>query len=181
MQKPDIPMYNDPVPDDQISPESLVNKVIATSAFQNFFNTISNGGFLLLAASITALIWSNLSPESYAHFWHKELTFSLGGAALTHSLAHWVNDGLMTLFFFTVGLEIKREVMVGGLSDPRRAALPVAAAVGGMIFPGLLYAVFNGGGDTMVAGEYQSPPISPFHWPSCRRWASGFHLASGFS
>jgi NhaA family Na+:H+ antiporter len=150
MQKPDIPMYNDPVPDDQISPESLVNKVIATSAFQNFFNTISNGGFLLLAASITALIWSNLSPESYAHFWHKELTFSLGGAALTHSLAHWVNDGLMTLFFFTVGLEIKREVMVGGLSDPRRAALPVAAAVGGMIFPGLLYAVFNGGGDTMA-------------------------------
>jgi len=142
-------MYNGNVPEDQISPESLVTKVIATTAFQNFFNTIANGGFLLLFASIAALLWSNISPESYAHFWHKEFSLNIGSASLSHSLAHWVNDGLMTLFFFTVGLEIKREMLVGGLSDPRRAALPVAAAIGGMVFPALIYWWFNGGASSM--------------------------------
>lgn len=149
MEKLGIPTYRGEAPEDQISPESVVNKVIANTAFQNFYNTISNGGFLLLAASVAALIWSNINPESYGHFWHNEFTLTLGGASLSHSLAHWVNDGLMTLFFFTVGLEIKREMLVGGLSDPRRAALPVAAAVGGMIFPALVYWVFNGGATSM--------------------------------
>lgn len=149
MEKLGIPTYRGEVPEDQISPESVVNKVITNTAFQNFYNTISNGGFLLLAASVAALIWSNINPESYGHFWHNEFTLTLGGASLSHSLAHWVNDGLMTLFFFTVGLEIKREMLVGGLSDPRRAALPVAAAVGGMIFPALIYWVFNGGATSM--------------------------------
>ena len=149
MEKAGVPMYNGNVPEDQISPESLVTKVIATTAFQNFFNTIANGGFLLLFASIAALFWSNISPESYAHFWHKEFSLNIGSASLSHSLAHWVNDGLMTLFFFTVGLEIKREMLVGGLSDPRRAALPVAAAIGGMVFPALIYWWFNGGASSM--------------------------------
>ncbi len=145
MERAGIPMYKGDVPENQISPESLVSKVIATTAFQNFFNTIANGGFLLLAASFAALFWSNINPESYAHFWHKEIALTIGSASLSHSLAHWVNDGLMTLFFFTVGLEIKREMLVGALSDPRRAALPVAAAVGGMIFPALIYWWFNSG------------------------------------
>ena len=149
MEKTNIPMYSDPVPEDQISPESIVTKVISTSAFQSFFNTISNGGFLLLAAAIIAFIWSNFSPEGYANFWHRELTITIGEASLSYSLAHWVNDGLMTLFFFTVGLEIKREMLVGGLSDPRKAALPVAAALGGMVFPALVYVVFNWGSDSM--------------------------------
>ncbi len=149
MERAKVPMYNDPPPEDQISPESIVTKVISTSAFQSFFNTISHGGFLLLAAAIAALIWSNISPEGYAHFWHRELSISIGGAVLSHSLAHWVNDGLMTLFFFTVGLEIKREMLVGGLSDPRKAALPVAAALGGMLFPALIYAFLNWGSDSL--------------------------------
>ena len=149
MEKAGVPMYDNNAPENQISPESLVSKVIATTAFQNFFNTIANGGFLLLFASIAALLWSNISPESYAHFWHQEFTLTIGGASLSHSLAHWVNDGLMTLFFFTVGLEIKREMLVGALSDPKRAALPVAAAIGGMIFPALIYWWFNGGTDSM--------------------------------
>jgi NhaA family Na+:H+ antiporter len=71
---------------------------------------------------------------------------TLGAYELSHSLAHWVNDGLMTFFFFTVGLEIKREMLVGRLSDLRTAALPIAAAAGGMIFPALIYAVLNMGG-----------------------------------
>ncbi len=72
MERAGVPMYNDNVPDNQISPESLVSKVIATTAFQNFFNTIANGGFLRLFASIAALIWSNLSPEGYAHFFSRK-------------------------------------------------------------------------------------------------------------
>ncbi|MBL0379081.1 MAG: Na+/H+ antiporter NhaA [Desulfofustis sp. PB-SRB1] len=133
-------------PADQQNPESLIRKVINTSAFQNFFNTISNGGFLLLAAAIAAFIWSNIDAHSYHDFWHIEVRLTLGAYELSHSLAHWVNDGLMTFFFFTVGLEIKREMLVGRLSDLRTAALPIAAAAGGMIFPALIYAVLNMGG-----------------------------------
>ena len=148
MKKVDIPMHSEQKPLDQVNPESVVTKIISTSAFQNFFNTISNGGFLLIAAAISAFIWSNYSPDSYDHFWHTDLSITIGGGVLSHSLAHWVNDALMTLFFFTVGLEIKREMLVGGLSDPRKAALPVAAAAGGMIVPALIYFIFNGGGDS---------------------------------
>lgn len=132
-------------PEGQVSPEPFLTKVITTTAFQNFYTTISNGGFLLILAAIAAFLWSNLSPEGYDHFWHKEISLSIGSAVLTHSLAHWVNDALMTFFFFTVGLEIKREMLVGGLSDPKKAALPVAAAIGGMVFPALIYYIFNGG------------------------------------
>ena len=137
-------MHGDQELVDHLNPESAIRKVITTTAFQNFFNTISNGGFLLIAAACVALIWSNLDAEGYTHFWHQKMTLSVGGAALTHSLAHWVNDALMTLFFFTVGLEIKREMLVGGLSDPRKAALPVAAAIGGMLIPAFIYFLFNG-------------------------------------
>jgi len=145
MKKIDVPMHGDHTLLDHLNPESAISKIITTTAFQSFFNTISNGGFLLIAAAAAAFIWSNIAPESYTHFWHQELSLTIGGAALTHSLAHWVNDALMTLFFFTVGLEIKREMLVGGLSDPRKAALPVAAAIGGMIVPALVYVAFNGG------------------------------------
>ncbi len=148
MKNLDIPMRDNKPPIDQLSPTSAVGRIITTTAFQNFFNTISNGGFLLIIAAVAAFIWSNISPQGYAHFWHQELSITIGGAALSHSLAHWVNDALMTLFFFTVGLEIKREMLVGGLSDPKKAALPVAAAFGGMIVPAAIYYMFNGSGDS---------------------------------
>jgi NhaA family Na+:H+ antiporter len=148
MKNLDIPMHDDNTPLDQVSPTSAVAKIITTSAFQNFFNTISNGGFLLIVAAIAAFIWSNINPEGYTHFWHQDLSINIGGAVLSHSLAHWINDALMTLFFFTVGLEIKREMLVGGLSEPKKAALPVAAAVGGMIVPALIYFIFNGSSDS---------------------------------
>lgn len=131
------------------SPVQVVSKIMQTSAFQYFFNKISQAGFLLLGSAIIALVWSNLDGEGYNHFWHQELAITLGGVTLSHSLVHWVNDGLMTIFFFTVGLEIKRELLVGGLSDPKRAALPVAAAIGGMVVPALLYFYFNQGTDTL--------------------------------
>ncbi|MCP4342156.1 MAG: Na+/H+ antiporter NhaA [Desulfobulbaceae bacterium] len=131
------------------SPIQVVSKIMQTSAFQHFFAKISQAGFLLFGSAVIAFIWSNVNAEGYYHFWHQELSLSLAGYTLSHSLVHWINDGLMTIFFLTVGLEIKREFLVGGLSDPRRAALPVAAAVGGMAFPALIYLFFNLGGAGM--------------------------------
>jgi NhaA family Na+:H+ antiporter len=128
------------------SPIQVVSKIMQTSAFQHFFAKISQAGFLLFGSAVIAFIWSNVNAEGYYHFWHQELSLSLAGYSLSHSLVHWINDGLMTIFFLTVGLEIKREFLVGGLSDPRRAALPVAAAVGGMVCPAIIYLCFNLGG-----------------------------------
>lgn len=130
---------------EKISPVSMVTGIIKTSTFQYFYSKISQAGFLLFAAAVMAFIWSNLDPEGYHHFWHLEFTLSLAGAGITHSLVHWVDEALMTIFFFTVGLEIKREILVGGLSDPKKAALPVAAAVGGMVVPAAIYFFFNAG------------------------------------
>lgn len=131
------------------SPVLVVSKIMQTSAFQYFFTRISQAGFLLFGAAVLAFLWSNINPEGYNHFWHTELAITLGGITVSHSLVHWVNDGLMTIFFLTVGLEIKRELLVGGLSDPKRAALPVAAALGGMVMPAAIYAIFNIGTSSM--------------------------------
>jgi len=130
------------------SPVAMVSKVLQTSAFQYFFTKISQSGFLLFAAAVVAFLWSNIDSEGYMHFWHQELSIGVEGFAISHSLVHWVNEALMTIFFLTVGLEIKREMLVGGLSDPKKAALPLAAALGGMIVPALIYVVFNFGADS---------------------------------
>ncbi len=132
---------------EQQNPQNLVSKIVRTNAFQSFFTTISHGGFLLFTCAVLAFIWSNVDAYGYAHFWHQKFTLDLAGHKLTYTLHHWVNDALMTVFFFTVGLEIKREMLVGGLSDPRKAVLPVSAAIGGMVVPALVYAVFNMGGE----------------------------------
>jgi NhaA family Na+:H+ antiporter len=101
----------------------------------------------LIGCTVAALIWAN-SPfaGSYFHFWHMDLTFGRLGGLLAKPLHFWINDGLMALFFLLVGLEIKRETLVGELASFRKAALPIAAAFGGMIVPAGLYVVFNHGG-----------------------------------
>ena len=101
---------------------------------------------LLLAATAVALVWAN-SPwqHSYDHFWHSSIALDVAGHELRLSLQHWVNDGLMTIFFLVVGLEIKREVTSGHLAGIRAATLPVVAAVGGMVAPAILYLVIAGG------------------------------------
>lgn len=106
------------------------------------------GGILLLIASITAMIWAN-SPasDSYAALWSTTFTIGVGEWALSKALILWINDGLMAIFFLLVGLEIKREVSSGALSSARKAALPVFAAAGGVIFPALIYVGFNLGGE----------------------------------
>jgi NhaA family Na+:H+ antiporter len=112
--------------------------------FQAFAANKAAGGILLLFCAVAALSWAN-SPWApyYAGLWHTELTVSLAGKALSHDLHFWVNDLLMAIFFFLVGLEIKREVLVGELASARQAALPVIAAAGGVAVPAILYSLIN--------------------------------------
>ena len=131
-------------------PESLLEAVrkplgVRISALtQEFTRIAASGGLMLLIFSALALFWAN-SPfaGSYIEFWHTELGISLGNLHLERSLLEWVNEGLMAIFFFVLGLEIKREVTTGELASPRKAALPIAAAAGGMIMPALIYTAFN--------------------------------------
>ena len=112
-----------------------------------FLSAKSAGGIVLMAAAVLALVWAN-SPWSgqYHDFWHAKVGVGAGGSAFAMSLQHWVNDGLMVVFFLLVGLEIKRELLVGELASLRKASLPVAAAAGGMIVPALIYAGLNARG-----------------------------------
>jgi Na+:H+ antiporter, NhaA family len=98
------------------------------------------GGALLVGATLLGLTWAN-SPwgQSYEMLWHIPLSISFGDLVLERSLLHWINDGLMAMFFFVAGLEIKREFLVGELSSFREASLPVLCAVGGMLIPALCY------------------------------------------
>ncbi len=114
--------------------------------FQSFFKTEAAGGVLLMAAAVAALVWAN-SPlaASYGALWGTYVTVGVGAFEISKPLLLWVNDGLMAIFFFVVGLEIKREVLAGELASPRKAALAIAAALGGMAVPALLYTVVNAG------------------------------------
>jgi NhaA family Na+:H+ antiporter len=114
---------------------------------EEFIHHESAGSLLLMGCTVVALLLAN-SPLSgaYDRILHTHLTLQVGHWTLDHTLHHWVNDGLMALFFFVVGLEIKREVLVGDLSDVRAATLPIVAAVGGMVVPALIYTTFNAGG-----------------------------------
>ncbi len=116
--------------------------------FQEFFKSKATGGILLIVSALIALIWAN-SPwgDSYLSLWETKFTVGYGAATLSKPLLLWVNDGLMALFFFVVGLEIKREFMVGELSTRSHAVLPIMAAIGGMIVPAAIYALINIGGE----------------------------------
>jgi NhaA family Na+:H+ antiporter len=117
---------------------------------QEFISTETLGGVLLLVAAVGALVWANLPfGHTYGDFWGAHLAIDLNAVRIDEPLRLWVNDGLMAVFFFVVGLEIKREVLRGELAGPRKAALPVAAALGGMLLPATLYLALNAGG----AGE----------------------------
>ncbi|VAW39503.1 Na+/H+ antiporter NhaA type [hydrothermal vent metagenome] len=111
--------------------------------YQKFFKKIVTGGILLLCTTLLALLWSGMAPEHYQHFWHTPLSISVGSLSISKSLLHWIDELLMALFFFTVGLEIKREIMIGELSSFRKAVLPVAAAIGGMLLPAVIFYIFN--------------------------------------
>lgn len=115
---------------------------------REFLDTEVAGGLVLLAATAVALGWAN-SPwhAAYEAVWETELAFEVGRWTLALDLRHWINDGLMALFFFVVGLEIKRELVAGELRSARNAALPVLAALGGMVLPAVVFLAFNLGGE----------------------------------
>jgi len=115
--------------------------------FEWFVHSEVTGSILLLACTVLALVWAN-SPwaDSYFDLLHTYVGLSWGDASFKLSLHHWINDGLMVIFFFVVGLEVKRELVVGELSSFDKASLPVAAAIGGMVVPALLFTVLNMGG-----------------------------------
>jgi NhaA family Na+:H+ antiporter len=116
--------------------------------FEEFIHRQTTSGMILLAMSVVAVVLAN-SPlrDAYLHLTHTPVGFRIGGAALEMTWLHLVNEGLMVFFFFVVGLEIKRELWVGELSEPRKALLPILAALGGMLTPALFYMSLNPAGD----------------------------------
>ncbi|OJR80615.1 Na+/H+ antiporter NhaA, partial [Escherichia coli] len=114
-----------------------------------FMSKSTSGGVVLFLAAVFAIFMANSQwADAYMSFWDdNHIGFSLNDMTLNHSLKHWVNDGLMAIFFFVVGLELKRELTTGELSSPKKAMLPIIAAIGGMAVPALVYIVFNGGTD----------------------------------
>ncbi len=131
------------------SPVWWVPATRVRSTIVEFMRLEAAGGIVLLVGAIAALVWVNVHAGSYHDFWdyHTEFGLTLFGEvfAVDEGLKAWVNDGLMVIFFFVVGMEIKRELVVGELRDPRRAALPIIAAGGGMFVPAAIFAVLNQG------------------------------------
>src|SRR3954467_2769922 len=115
---------------------------------RGYLSTETGGALVLLAAAVAALVWANSPwPDSYESFWTTKLSVTLGSNGLSLDLRHWVNEGLMTLFFLVVGLEARRELDTGELRERRRVAIPVAAAFGGILVPIAIFMSFNAGGD----------------------------------
>ncbi|HSK05844.1 MAG TPA: Na+/H+ antiporter NhaA [Kofleriaceae bacterium] len=138
-------MSRSSLPPDAWSPAHKAAKRL-TAPIYRFFALETASGLLLMAAVALALGWANSPWASYYDaIWHTKVSFSIGSWATDKDLHFWVNDGLMTIFFFVVGLEIRREIFEGELASLRQAALPLAAAVGGMVVPAAIFVAFNAG------------------------------------
>ncbi len=126
--------------------EKAFNKIY--TPFEHFIHAQTTTGLVLMFMTVLALILAN-SPmiDGYGSFFHTKIDLTIGSWALSHSIHHWINDGLMAIFFFVIGLEIKREILVGELSNIKVAILPILAAIGGMVFPALFYIGINAGGE----------------------------------
>ncbi|MBN8830654.1 MAG: Na+/H+ antiporter NhaA, partial [Sphingomonadales bacterium] len=126
------------------------------ATLEHFLHIEAVSGIVLLAAAAIALIWAN-SPlvGSYHALWHLPLSIGLGSFSFSQSLHFWINDGLMTVFFLVVGMEIRREMHEGALSDLRQASMPIVAALGGVVAPALIYLALNG--DTVRAQGWAVP------------------------
>jgi Na+:H+ antiporter, NhaA family len=129
--------------------EKSFDKIL--TPFEEFIHRETTSGLLLMGMAVIALIMAN-SPfaDVYLHIIHTMVSFNVGSWAIEMSLSHWINDALMALFFFVVGLELKREFLVGELAKLRNATLPIAAAVGGMVVPALIYFAINPAGDAAL-------------------------------
>jgi Na+:H+ antiporter, NhaA family len=127
-----------------VPPNSRARRILSPLA--EFMQKESTGGVLMLGATIVALVWANTFTDGYHGLWEEHLTLWPGDFTITEELRLWVNDALMAIFFFVVGLEIKREMVHGELRDPKKAALPAIAALGGMLFPAGIFMLLNAGG-----------------------------------
>src|SRR6478735_12226513 len=112
---------------------------------RTFLRTETGSAAVLLAGVVAALVWANADLASYTRVWETTLSIHIGDAGLSHSLRYWVNSGLMTLFFFVIGLEARREFDLGELRERRRATVPIAAGVGGMVVPIGIFLAINAG------------------------------------
>ena len=126
------------------APDKIVQELVRP--FRTFFGNEASSSILLIGATLLAVAWTN-SPFGYTYhrFWETSLSFSVGDASVTRTLRQWIDEGLMAVFFFAMGLEIKREILVGELSSLKKALLPVGAALGGMLLPAVIYALVNKG------------------------------------
>jgi NhaA family Na+:H+ antiporter len=124
-----------------------------TSAIERFLAQESASGLLLFSSAALAMVLANSGlSQGYSDFWHTHADFTVGSFELKMSLGHWINDGLMAVFFLVIGLELKRELMVGELSSLSKAAFPAVAALGGMLAPILIYLTLNLGGSGDPSG-----------------------------
>ena len=112
---------------------------------RTFLRTETGSAAVLLAAAIAALVWVNVDASSYERVWQTALSIRVGGAGVSEDLRYWLNSGLMTFFFFVVGLEARREFDMGELRERRRVALPLAAGIGGMVVPIAIFLAVNAG------------------------------------
>ena len=123
--------------------KSILTPPRSREIFQRFILKVSSGSMPLFVAAVAAMVWANGAAHSYHGFWHTSISLEIGSWQIAKSLAHWIDDALMTLFFFTVGMEIKREILVGELASLKKALLPITAALGGMLVPAAIYVLFN--------------------------------------
>jgi NhaA family Na+:H+ antiporter len=128
-------------------------KTKLTRLFLEFFDSEQSSGIVLILCTFISIVIANsFLGDGYLHFWHTEAGFEIGNLTLKYSIEHWVNDGLMAIFFLLIGLEMERELYIGELSDLKNATLPVFAAVGGMLTPALIHFLFNQGTPTQAGG-----------------------------
>ena len=128
-------------------PEQPIDRLV--EAFERFMHVEASSGVVLLAATALALVLANSGlAEGFEAFWRTPVQIAFGSLSMSHSLQHWINDGLMAIFFFVIGLEVKRELVVGELRDLRQAALPIAGAIGGMVVPAGIYLALQSGEPT---------------------------------
>ncbi len=132
--------------------------------FKEFFDSEKVAGLLLVCCTVISLIIANSSiGADYIDFMHRKIDVSFAGLALDYSIEHWVNDGLMAIFFLMVGLEVERELYIGELADFKKAILPLAGAVGGICIPALIHFILNRGTPTQAL-QYRWLPILLLPW-----------------
>ena len=115
------------------------------ASLRRFMRTETGSAVVVVTAAAAALLWSNLDTPSYEHLWNTTLSIRIGGLGPSHSLRFWVNSGLMSLFFFVIGLEVRREFELGDLRERERAVTPILAGLGGVIAPVAVFLAFNAG------------------------------------